>query len=132
MPASGLRRPTATWPPRGVCSTGAGPTTPSAFTRSRPWKRPSKRGWRSRTLRFRARTHNLEELQALCLALPQPEIASGIESLDLSDLTPFAVEARYDIEFWPERVESEAAVAIASRVCAAVARIVGAGRSAPE
>ena len=72
------------------------------------------------------RTHNLEELQALCLALPQPEIASGLEALDLSELTPFAVEARYDIEFWPERAEAEAAVSIAARVCAAAARIVGA------
>ena len=51
-------------------------------------------------------------------------IASGIETLELIDLTPFAVEARYDIEFWPERVEAEAAVAIAARVCAAIARIV--------
>ncbi len=71
------------------------------------------------------RTHNLEELQALSLALPPPTIASGLEALDLSDLTPFAVEARYDIEFWPERVEAEAAVAMAARVCAASGRIVG-------
>lgn len=71
------------------------------------------------------RTHNLEELQTLCLALPPPEIASGIEALDLSDLTAFAVEARYDIEFWPERVEADAAVVIAAQVCAAVTRIVG-------
>jgi HEPN domain-containing protein len=70
------------------------------------------------------RTHNLEDLQAQCLALPPMEIASGLEALDLSDLTSFAVEARYDIEFWPERVEAETAVAIAARVCAAVARIV--------
>lgn len=62
---------------------------------------------------------------AQCLALPPMAIASGLEALDLSDLTPFAVEARYDIEFWPERVEAEAAVATAVRVCAAVARIIG-------
>ena len=70
------------------------------------------------------RTHNLEDLLAQCLALPSMAVVSGIEALDLSDLTPFAVEARYDIEFWPERVEAEAAVAIAVRVCAAVSRIV--------
>jgi HEPN domain-containing protein len=70
------------------------------------------------------RTHDLEELQALCLALPQPQMASGLEALDLSNLTPFAVEARYDVEFWPERGEAEAAVAIAAQVCVAVARIV--------
>lgn len=72
-----------------------------------------------------SRTHNLEDLLAQCLALPPMAIASGLEALDLSDLTPFAVEARYDIEFWPERVEAEAAVATAVRVCAAVARIIG-------
>lgn len=72
------------------------------------------------------RTHNLEDLQAQCLALPSMAIASELEALDLSDLTPFAVEARYDIEFWPERVEAEDAVAIAARVCSVVARIVGA------
>ena len=70
------------------------------------------------------RTHNLEDLQAQCLALPPMAVASGFEALELSDLTPFAVAARYDIEFWPERVEAEAAVAIAARACAAVARIV--------
>ena len=70
------------------------------------------------------RTHNLEDLLAQCLALPLAAGASGIEALDLSNLTPFAVESRYDIEFWPERGEAEAAVAIAARVCAAVARIV--------
>ena len=72
------------------------------------------------------RTHNLEDLLAQCLALPSMAAASGLEALDLSDLTPFAVEARYDIEFWPERVEATAALAIATQVCAAVAQIVGA------
>jgi len=70
------------------------------------------------------RTHNLEDLQAQCLALPPVEVASGFEALELSDLTPFAVGARYDIEFWPERVEAKTAVGTAARVCAAVARIV--------
>jgi HEPN domain-containing protein len=70
------------------------------------------------------RTHNLEDLLVQCLALLPVAVASGIEALDLSSLTPFAVESRYDIEFWPERAEAEAAVAIAARVCAAVTRIV--------
>jgi HEPN domain-containing protein len=78
------------------------------------------------------RTHNLEDLQALCLALSPPEIASGLEALDLSELTPFAVESRYDIEFWPSRGEAEGAVFMAARVCAAVTRIVGAEGSPSE
>jgi hypothetical protein len=40
-------------------------------------------------------------------------------------LTPFAVEARYDFEFWPDRVEAETAVAMAERACAAIAVILG-------
>lgn len=70
------------------------------------------------------RTHNLEDLHAQCLALPTSAIPSGLEALDLSELTPFAVEARYDFEFWPDRVEADAAVVMAERVCATVARIV--------
>ena len=71
------------------------------------------------------RTHNLEDLQAQCLELPPVTSASGLEALDLSELTPFAVEARYDIEFWPERDEADDAVAMAARVHAAVGQIIG-------
>ena len=44
---------------------------------------------------------------------------------DLTDLTPFAVESRYDIEFWPDSVEAEAAVAKAAGVYAAASQTVG-------
>ncbi len=71
------------------------------------------------------RTHNLEDLQALCLALPASAVASGLDGLDLSGLTPFAVESRYDHEFWPERDEADSAVALAGCVCAAARTIVG-------
>ena len=70
------------------------------------------------------RTHNLEDLQALCLALPPIVVASGLGGLDLSGLTPFAVESRYDNEFWPERGEAEEAVALAASVCAAIRPMV--------
>jgi HEPN domain-containing protein len=70
------------------------------------------------------RTHNLEDLQALCMALPPSTVASGLEGVDLSGLTPFAVESRYDHEFWPDRDEAEGAVAMAGRVCVAVRAIV--------
>lgn len=51
--------------------------------------------WRSLEI---PRTHDLEELQRLCSQLePWPELAT----CDLTDLTAYAVELRYDAEFWP-------------------------------
>ncbi len=41
-----------------------------------------------------------------------------------SELTPFAVESRYDIEFWPDQTEASAAVTVAAEVCALASRIV--------
>jgi HEPN domain-containing protein len=70
-------------------------------------------------------THNLEDLQAHCVACAATTPADDLATMDLSDLTPFAVESRYDIEFWPERAEAEDAVAKAARVCAAATQIVG-------
>lgn len=71
-------------------------------------------------------THNLEDLQAQCLASPPMAVAGNVETLDLTGLTAFAVEARYDMEFWPERIEASDAVVMAARVCAAAAQVVGA------
>ena len=71
------------------------------------------------------RTHNLEDLQALVVASAATDQASDLATTDLSDLTPFAVESRYDIQFWPERIEAEDAVAKAGVVCAAATHIVG-------
>lgn len=48
------------------------------------------------------RTHNLEDLYAACLGLASRFQTDSLASLDVSELTPFAVELRYDIEFWPE------------------------------
>lgn len=63
------------------------------------------------------RTHNLEDLFELCRqALPgwsPPE-------LDLASLTPYAVELRYDFEFWPDRDVGADALDIVERLRAAV------------
>lgn len=32
------------------------------------------------------------------------------------ELTPFAIESRYDFEFWPEREEAETAVRLAEQI----------------
>ena len=58
------------------------------------------------------RTHNLEELQHLGEALP----AWPLPELDLAELSSYAVEARYDFEFWPDRRTTQEAVQLASEV----------------
>lgn len=70
------------------------------------------------------RTHNLEDLQAQCVGSAPIVAGSGLATLELSDLTAFAVEARYDNEFWPERAEAVDAVAKATGVHAMVAAFV--------
>jgi HEPN domain-containing protein len=52
------------------------------------------------------RTHNLEELQQLCLTLTPALQLTGV---DLAELTPYAVQLRYDFEFWPDRETVEQA-----------------------
>lgn len=62
------------------------------------------------------RTHNLEDLQARCLTEVGQSRAEALRSLDLSELTPYAVETRYDAEFWPDVDTAEAAMRSAGRV----------------
>ena len=63
------------------------------------------------------RTHNLEELQQLCTGLVPP---LQLTNIDLAELTPYAVQLRYDFEFWPDRETTEQAVHIAECVRVAV------------
>lgn len=70
------------------------------------------------------RTHNLEDLQAQCVALSLPGSSSDLAQLDVSELTPFAVELRYDIEFWPERRVADEALGVAERVWRAAEALV--------
>ena len=58
------------------------------------------------------RTHNLEELQHRGEALP----AWPLAGLDLTQLSSYAVEVRYDFEFWPDRQTAQEAIALASDV----------------
>jgi len=62
-------------------------------------------------------THNVEELLGWCLEL-QP--TSGLSGLDVVELTPYAVQMRYDFEFWPDQATAVGAVALAERVRQAV------------
>ena len=62
------------------------------------------------------RIHNIEELQVRSVKLLPASSASILEPLDLSELTPYAVETRYDAEFWPDRPTADAAVKHADSV----------------
>jgi len=58
------------------------------------------------------RTHNLEELQHLGEALP----AWPLAGLDLTQLSSYGVEVRYDFEFWPDRQTAQEAIGLALEV----------------
>ena len=63
------------------------------------------------------RTHDLDELQRNCnFVQPIPEL----QSLDLSEATDYAVQLRYDIEFWPEKETAVQAQALAQQVVAII------------
>lgn len=59
------------------------------------------------------RTHNVEDLQHLCMRM-EPSLTLG--ELDLADLTSFAVEMRYDFDFWPDRATAAQALDLAESV----------------
>ncbi len=67
------------------------------------------------------KTHNLIDLWALCLAHAPALDGSGI---DLNALHQFAVRARYDFDFWPERSVAEGVLEMADRVHRAVLAVL--------
>ena len=66
------------------------------------------------------RTQNLEELEAACVAVLGEPAAAALRSLDLSQLTPYAVETRDDAEFWPDRDTAAEACGVAERLMSLV------------
>lgn len=71
-----------------------------------------------------SRTHNLEDLLPQCAAVMGAADAGELDRLDLAELTPFAVESRYDIELWPEPAEASDAVSVAAVVFALASRVI--------
>ncbi len=69
-------------------------------------------------------THNLEDLQAACTALTSVAVPERLSTWDLAELTPFAVESRYDVEFSPDEQTARQAVTLAGEVRAAVAEAI--------
>jgi len=59
------------------------------------------------------KTHDIEELQRLCLPFAG---ASRLTEIDLTVLSDYAVPARYDLEFWPDRETASEGVNLAGQV----------------
>jgi len=60
------------------------------------------------------RAHNLEDLAEHAIKAATA-LASKVDLDALSEITPFAVELRYDPAFWPDRETASEAVAAAER-----------------
>jgi len=59
------------------------------------------------------RTHDLEEIQLLCVDfISHPDFSD----LALEELSDYAVSVRYDFEFWPDIHTAQEALEIAERV----------------
>jgi len=63
-------------------------------------------------------THDLDELQAACLALAS---LPGLAELDLTEATDYGVLVRYDLDFWPEQAAATDALLLAEEVFGIVA-----------
>ena len=67
------------------------------------------------------RTHLLEIIYDQCLAV---ESALVLDRSELSVLTPYAVELRYDRDFWPDQGEAQRALAMVHRVRASMLAVL--------
>ncbi len=67
------------------------------------------------------RIHDLADIYDHCLAV---ESRLVLDRGELSVLTPYAVELRYDAEFWPDQARVQQAQAIVDRVRVAVLSVL--------
>jgi HEPN domain-containing protein len=67
------------------------------------------------------RTHDLEDIYNLCVATAP---ALALDRMELSILTPYAVQLRYDMAFWPDQPTAQQALATVARVRAAVLSVL--------
>lgn len=67
------------------------------------------------------RTHVLEVIYDLCLTVAP---ALALNRAELCALTPYAVQLRYSIGFWPDQATAQEALAIVDRVRAAVLSVL--------
>ncbi|RRR69708.1 MAG: HEPN domain-containing protein [Candidatus Viridilinea halotolerans] len=66
-------------------------------------------------------THNLEELR-LCCAFVNP--APDLADVNLTILTPYAVQMRYDADFWPDQATAQEAIDLAEHVRSAILAVL--------
>lgn len=59
------------------------------------------------------KTHDLQDLQQACLEIVPID---DLQKIDLTEITDYAVEIRYDLEFWPESELANEAIQIAEKV----------------
>lgn len=59
------------------------------------------------------RTHDLEELQQLCMA---QHLIAELGQFDLTPVTDYAVAVRYDFAFWPDQDTAREALELAAQV----------------
>ncbi|MDS3861003.1 HEPN domain-containing protein [Thermosynechococcaceae cyanobacterium BACA0444] len=67
------------------------------------------------------RSHDLLELNRLCGSLASVWV---VDKQLLAELMPFAVEVRYDLDFFPEQSEAASALAITKQIRDAVLRVI--------
>lgn len=68
--------------------------------------------------------HDLSELERVCVAV-EPRLV--LPAPPLAEITPYAVELRYDFDFWPDETVAGEAVAVAEQVRAAILTLVPSG-----
>ncbi|NCC37229.1 MAG: hypothetical protein EOM24_35255 [Chloroflexia bacterium] len=66
-------------------------------------------------------TDDLEELAHCCA---QVATAPDVAAINLTILTPYAVQLRYDASFWPDHATAHEAVMLAEQVRRAVMAVV--------
>jgi HEPN domain-containing protein len=66
-------------------------------------------------------THNLEQLELICKTA-NPTFDLGL--CDVTILTPYAVQLRYDAAFWPDQATALEAIQIADHIRAAILALV--------
>jgi HEPN domain-containing protein len=69
-------------------------------------------------------THDLEELQRLCL---EKESLPALATIDLTQVTDYAVAARYDLDFWPDRKTAAEALTVAEQVRGVILKVLSLG-----
>ena len=70
------------------------------------------------------RTHDLEEIYNQCLGVAP---ALNLDRMELANLTPYAVQLRYDADFWPDQATAQQALAVVNRVRSAVLGVLPSG-----